>query len=99
MYVQKNEYVKAIPTNIKGMKVKIIDNETIFNKTKNGKAILVIQVNGLVFKEANGSINIVTFGVSRKKRHYTKTNNGFSKYIVKFDCDAGKYYFTLKSRH
>lgn len=99
LFVQENDYVKEISSNIKGMQVKIINNEVIFSKTKKGKAILVLQINGLVFKEAKGFIRIVTFGVSRKKRYYKNINNGFSKYEIEFDCESGKYIFTLKYRH
>jgi len=99
VYIQQSDFVSEIPDRMNGMNVKIVDNEIIYKKTSNKKAITVIKINPIVFIEEGALINIVTFGISRKRKHYININNGFTRYLIDYDCNNSKYTYKVKSSH
>lgn len=79
--------------------IKMATPEFIYERTKKRKGIWVIVINAIEFKKSIATVNVVDFGVSRKKSHYTTVNNSFTKIKIDMDCSTYKYQYEIVAAH
>lgn len=97
--VYDKDFISEIPKAHNGLYIRTINGMEVHEKTKRKKSIGLIEVQPLEFKDGMLSLHVVSFGVSRKRNHYTKINNGHHRYKIVFDCLRQDYSFELKGSH
>ncbi len=98
-YVSHRDYSSDYTGSYHDVFIKMVNNELLFELTKKKRAIRVLVINPLEFKDGYATINVVNFGTSRKRKHYTLINNGFNRIKVGFDCKVGKYEYEVVDSH
>lgn len=85
IYVLQKDFIQNMEGDLDSISYKTISPDEIFNKTKKGKSILIIDIRAVTFNEDQAFISIVLFGVSRKRNHFSYINNESRKYELKHD--------------
>lgn len=95
VFVYEKEYLSNLPILHSGVYIKVIDSKLLYQKTKKRKPVGVVDVQALRFDNEVATINIVDFGVERRKNHYSRINSGFVRYKVFFDCNTRQYTYEV----
>lgn len=99
LLVSQRDYISNFEGSYEGVHIKMIPSKLLNKLTKNGATIRIIVLNPIQFENGYLTINIVNFGTSRKRKHYTLINNGHQKIKMEHDCKKEKYRFEIMEFH
>jgi hypothetical protein len=95
----KRDYLSGVSDSMENIKIKIVDDELLWKITRKRRAIGVLQIHPIDFKTGVSTIDIVDFGISRRGKHYTFTNNGFILIKYQLDCATGEIIYEIIDSH
>jgi len=91
IYVLQKDFIENMEGDLDSLSYKTISPNEIFNKTKKGKSILIIDIRAVTINQDQAFISIVLFGVSRRRNHFSYINNESRKYELKYDCLSRRF--------
>jgi hypothetical protein len=97
--VSQRDYISNYEGSYEGVYIKMLPNDLLHKLTKKGRAVRVIVINPLEFKNGDPMISIVNFGATRKKQHYSLINNGHNVIKLTFNCEDGEYNYEIVDSH
>lgn len=99
IYVGQRDYLSDFTGTYNGVIVKMITGDFLFEKTKGGQTLSVINIFPLEFNDSVATIHICDTGFSRKRKRYNSICNYFNKIKVEYDCEEGKYNYEIVDSH
>ncbi|MGK0307934.1 MAG: hypothetical protein ACI8RP_000890 [Urechidicola sp.] len=95
IYIRKEDYLVDYYGMIDSVKIEMIDNEEIHQRTGKEKTIIVYQIKQVSFENSLPIIHVDKYDISRKDNHYYLIANNGSVTGIFYDCTESKYYGKL----
>lgn len=95
IYLRSEDYLGDYSGMIDSVKVEMIDNEEIHQRTRREKTIVVYQIKQVSFENSLPIIHVDEYNISRKDNHYYLVANNRSVTGVFYDCEKNRYYGKL----
>lgn len=93
IFLEENSFVTdGLPSKLGGLEVQYLDIQELQKKAKKGEVEL-IRIVPLRFRNQEFFVNLITFGVTYRRKNFNFVNQGGVQAIFTYDDDIGKFVF------